>query len=145
MTASEIARPPSEMAFDRKIAEQKVRGKEETINEHLVKLLAFDVGAETRAVWKRELRIHCAYLSALRLRPAGRLVPRRDFFKWLYLEPFEGNEAGYVGALIGIHEEDFSRNPRLVDEIAASIQAFHAELADCLSRGDGARDLIAAL
>jgi hypothetical protein len=143
--ASETVRQPFEMAFDRKIAEQKVRGKEETVNEHLVKLLAFDVGEETRAIWKRELRTHFAYLSALRLRPDGRLVPRRDFFKWLYQEPFEGNEAGYVGALIGIHEEDFTRNARSIDEIAASIGAFHAALADRLARGDGARDLIASL
>jgi hypothetical protein len=133
------------MAFDRRIAEQKVRGKEETINEHLVELLAFDVGEETRAVWKRELRTHYAYLSALRLRPDGRLVPPRDFLKWLYPDPFEGNETGYVGALIGIHEEHFVRNVRSIAEIAASIGAFHGALADRLARGEGARDLIAGL
>jgi hypothetical protein len=145
MTASDIDHPPFEMAFDRKIAEQKVRGKEETINEHLVKLLAFGVANATRDVWKKELRTHCAYLSALRLRPESRLVPRKDFFKWLYQDPFEGNEAGYVGALIGIHEEDFQRNARTIDEIAAMLRAFHSELADRLSRGDPARDLIASL
>src|SRR2546430_158846 len=110
MKASDIDHPPFEMAFDRKIAEQKVRGKEETINEHLVKLLAFDAATATREAGKKELRTHGAYLSALRLPPQSRVVPRKDFFKCLYQDPFEGNEAGYVGALIGIHEEDFPRN-----------------------------------
>ncbi len=45
----------SDMAFERKIAEQKVRGREETINEHLVKLLAFDADEDLRASWKKEL------------------------------------------------------------------------------------------
>ena len=143
--ASETVHPPFEMAFDRKIAEQKAGGKEETVNEHLVKLLAFAAGDATRDALKKELRTNCAYLSPLRLRPESGLVPCKDFFKWLYQDPFEGNEPGYVGVLIGIHEEDLPRNARTIDEIAAMLRAFHSELADRLARGDGARDLIASL
>ncbi len=145
MAASELAHAPIEMAFDRKIVEQKIRGREETINEHLVKLLAFDVPQSARDVWKKELRAHFAYLAALRLRPDRRLVARRDLFEWLYLDPFEGNESGYVAALIGIHEEDYPRNDRAVDEIAGRLRVFHEELAERLARGDPARDLIATL
>lgn len=58
---------PTEMAFGRKIAEHKVRGREETIDEHPVKPLAFEVEEDLRGSWKRALvRKHLALLAALR-------------------------------------------------------------------------------
>jgi hypothetical protein len=94
----------SDMAFERKIAEQKVRGREETINEYLVKLLAFDADEDLRASWKKELtRKHLVFLAVLRLKPGRRPLPRRDWYAWLYADPFDGNEEGYARALIGLH------------------------------------------
>lgn len=41
-----------EMAFPRSMIERKVEGREQTINEHLVKLAAFDVPEQLRASWR---------------------------------------------------------------------------------------------
>lgn len=75
---------PTEMAFGRRIAEHKVRGREETIDEHPVQLLAFEVEEDRRGSWRRVLvRKHLALLAALRLKPDRRLLPRRDWHAWL--------------------------------------------------------------
>jgi hypothetical protein len=135
-----------EMAFERKVAEQKARGREETINEHLAKLLAFDAPPLLRESWKRELlRKHLSTLAAYRLKPDKRPIPRRDWWAWLYADPFEGNEEGYAAALILQHEDESPRNTRVPIEVAAAIRDLHAALAERLSRGDPGADLIEAL
>jgi hypothetical protein len=135
-----------EMAFERKVAEQKARGREETINEHLAKLLAFDAPPALRDSWKRELlRKHLAALAAFRLKPSKRLIPRRDWWAWLYADPFEGNEEGYASVLILQHEDEYPRNARSPAEVAAAIRDLHAALAERLARGDPGADLIEAL
>jgi protein CrcB len=135
-----------EMPFERKIAEQKVRGREETVNEHLAKLLAFEASPELRAGWKRELlRKHLSYFASLRLKTKAQLIPRRDWWAWLYAEPFGGNEEGYMRHLIALHEDEYSRNARPLSEITTRLREFHAALADRLARGDPAADLLEPL
>src|SRR3954454_19603341 len=91
------------LSFERKIVELKVLGREETINE----LLAFEAPPELRESWKRELvRKHLVTLAAYRLKLGKRLVPRRDWWAWLYDGPFEGNEEGYAEVLIAQHEDE---------------------------------------
>ncbi|MCJ2093755.1 hypothetical protein MKK67_14830 [Methylobacterium sp. J-072] len=133
-----------EMAFPRAIVAQKARGREETINEHLVKLLAFDVAAETRAVWRKELIRHFRFLAALRVKPGASLVPARDWWTWLYADPFDNNETGYTAGLIGLNADDFPRNSRAVEAIADEIRHFHAGMVQRLARGEAGEDLIPA-
>jgi hypothetical protein len=134
------------LSFERKIVELKVLGREETINEHLAKLLAFEAPPELRESWKRELvRKHLVTLAAYRLKPGKRLVPRRDWWAWLYDGPFEGNEEGYAEVLIAQHEDEYLRNDRSAAEVVARIRDLHAALADRLARGDPGADLIEAL
>src|SRR3954451_966403 len=131
------------LSFERKIVELKVLGREETINEHLAKLLAFQAHPELRESWKRELvRKHLVTLAAYRLKPGKRLVPRRDWWAWLYDGPFEGNEEGYAEVLITQHEDEYPRNDRSAAEIAARIRDFHAALADRLARRDSVIELL---
>src|SRR3954452_7346380 len=135
-----------QVSFDRKVVELKVRGAEPTLNEHLAKLVAFDVDERTRESWKREvLRKHLSYFANLRVKPNKRLVPRRDWWAWLYDDPFEGNEEGYTDHLIALHEDEYPRNDRSAAEVAARIRDLHAALADHLARGEPGADLIEAL
>jgi hypothetical protein len=134
------------LSFERKIVELKARAREETINERVAKLLAFDAPPELRASWKREIvRKHLVTLAAYRVKPGRRLIPRRDWWAWLYDDPFEGNEEGYAEALITQHEDEYPRNGRSAAEVAARIRDLHAALADCLARGNPGADLIEAL
>ena len=133
-----------EMAFPRAIVAQKARGREETINEHLVKLLAFDVAPETQAVWRKELARHFRFLAALRVKPGASLIPARDWWTWLYADPFEHNEAGYTAGLIALNADDFTRNGRSVGAIAGQIGEFHTGMVQRLARGEAGEDLIPA-
>lgn len=134
------------MAFDRATAAAKARGREETINEHLAKLLGFEAAEETRALWRKELaRKPFALLAAMRLKPGNRPVPAADFRAWLYAEPFEGNELGYTAALLRMSEGELPRNARPVAEVAARLRDFHDALAPRLAAGEGAEYLLAAL
>jgi hypothetical protein len=133
-----------EMAFPRAIVAQKARAREETIIEHLVKLLAFDVPEETRGVWRKEIARHPRFLAALRVKPSAGLIPAQDWRTWLYAAPFEDNEAGYTSGLIAMNADDFPRNGRGVDEIAGVIRDIHVGLSARLARGEAAQDLIPA-
>lgn len=131
-----------EMAFPCAIVAQKARGREETINEHLVKLLAFDVAPETQAVWRKKLARHFRFLAALRVKPGASLIPARDWWTWLYADPFEHNEAGYTAGLIALNADNFARNGRSVGAIAGQIREFHAAMVQRLGRGEAGIDLI---
>ncbi|MDP4022799.1 hypothetical protein Q8W71_09215 [Methylobacterium sp. NEAU 140] len=131
-----------EMAFPRALVAQKARGREETVNEHLVKLLAFDVPEATRAVWRKELARHFRFLAALRVKPGASRIPARDWWTWLYADPFEDNEAGYTAGLIALNADDFARNGRGVDAVADRIRAFHAAMILRLEAGEAGEDLI---
>lgn len=132
-----------EMAFPRTIVARKARGREETINEHLVKLLAF-VPQRTRSVWREELTRHFRSLAALRVKPGASLIPLRDWWAWLYADPFEHNEAGYTAGLIALNADDFARNDRSVGAIAGQIRDFHAAMVQRLAQGEAGEDLIPA-
>lgn len=133
-----------EMAFPRAVAEQKIRGRGETINERLAKLLAFEAPSDLREACKRELvRKHFALLAAMRLKPGNRPVPARDILARRYADAFEGNEMGYTQALIGL--DDYSRSSLSVAEVAERVAALHRALAPRLAAGEDGAALVAAL
>jgi hypothetical protein len=144
MRAAEIVRVPLfEMAFDRPVAEAKIRGREETINEHLIKLLAFEVPDPTREYWRKELQTkHFNFLAAIRVKPKAKLLPSRDWLRWLYSDPFVGNEQGYTEALISRYADEYPRNDRSAAEIASRIQKFHRDMSVFLARGEAGSPLV---
>ena len=133
-----------EMAFPRAIVAQEARGREETVNEHLVKLLAFEVAPETWVVWRKALARHFRFLTALRVKPGASLIPARDWWTWLYADPFEHNEGGYTAGLFALNADDLARNGRSVGAIAGQIRAFHTGMVQRLARGEAGADLIPA-
>ncbi len=141
MPVAEISQPSPEMAFTRPIAEQKFRAREETINEHLVKLLAFEVVETTQAVWKKELKNHLSYLAKIRIKTQG-LVPERFVRNWLYADPFDENEVPYVSGFIEMHADDYVRNDKTPQAIAERIKEFWGEAAPAIAKGSSPRDLV---
>ncbi|WP_428484891.1 hypothetical protein [Rhodopila sp.] len=141
MSSTDAGIPHLEMTFPKKIVEQKYRAHEETMNAHLVKLLAFEVDNRTRTFWKKEILNHVNYLSDIRSKGQG-LVRRRDAFMWLYSDPFGGNEETYVAALIRMADDDDRRNSRSTEDIAARIQVFHEQVADALANGIARADVL---
>ena len=133
-----------EMTFNRDIIERKFRGREETMTEHLVKLLAFDVQEATRAIWKKEIRNHLLYLSALRARNK-KPIPAEFIWQWLYTDPIEGNEIGVIQSYIFMHQDDYDRNSVTPQQIAQQIQAFYKVVSLDLAQGKPSSENVAAL
>ena len=133
MRTNEIAIPGSQdarltMSYDRKKAEQKISGLEDPINEHLLKLMGFRAAPETRRVWKRELQKWFRTIAAIRVRDQDKTLPERDYFNWLYDEPFGGVEVKNVAALLAFLAEEFDRNAETPDAIAQRLEGFHEQL-----------------
>lgn len=143
-----------EMAFERRLAEARVRGKEETINLHVAKILAFDVGEATRECWRKEIRAETALIArlAVRIGKGVRRLRPDELLRLLYREPFEANEVAYTAALLDAAEakaeqagQPLLRNGRGLAEIAEGIAAFHNALAPMLAAGDNGWAAIEAL
>lgn len=112
------------------------------MNSHLLKLLAFDVPARTRAGWK-ELRAWLYRISVLRLKPERRFLPRHTLFEWRYLETFDGPEDEIVATSLRGLEIDFpGPHGRNVEEITRRLRAFHEAAATALSRGEAPLELL---
>ena len=134
------------LSFERKLVELKVLGREETINEHLAKLLAFEAPPEVREPWKRELvRKQSRHARGVPTKAWQTAGPAPGLVGMAYDGPFEGNEEGYADHLIAQHEGEYPRNDRSAAEVAARIRDLHAALADRLARGEPGADLIEAL
>lgn len=144
----------TEMAFPKKIAEGKIRAKEETINLHVIKLLAFEVEEGTKAYWRKEIYAETRFLSGISMRVGNkaRHVTATEYFALLYTEPFGQNELPYTQALIDIAvskaEQGGSpmrRNTRSVADIAAMIRQFQVALCPVLTAGNGGDDLLTSV
>ena len=141
----------TEMAFDKKVAEGKIRSREEMINVHLAKILAFDAAASTFVCWRKEILGETAFISNISIR-VGKQVRRftaGDLMRLLYAEPFEDNEVAYCRALIAIAIRDMERetrrrgrqavlprNSRSEAEIAAIVRDTYLQLCPLLASGD---------
>lgn len=136
------------MIFPRDIAQLKILGREQTLNEHLVNLLAFDVEPRLRASWKQEIAAkHLAFIARMKVRTGrgARSLSAADLLDWLYRGPFEHSELGYTRALIDLYIDTYPRNSQPVAEIHNRIKALHEALTPRLAGGDPAVDLIEVL
>jgi hypothetical protein len=143
-----------EMAFLKRVAEAKIRNNEQTINLHLVKLLAFAVEPGTLQFWRKEILAVTGFIATIQMRVGNgvRKITPAEYYNLLYTEPFEHNEIAYTQALIRIaflkSEQEgrpLQRNTRSVEDIAQMIEKFHNSLSSELGKGQDGADLLAGL
>ncbi len=141
----------TEMAFPKKVAEAKVRAKEETINLHVVKLLSFAADETVNTYWRKEILAETQLLASYNIRVGNgvRRISASEYYKMLYAEPFEQNEQAYTQALIKIAATKAEQagtpllpNARAIEEIASNIHTFHVDLSIKLHAGDDCKILI---
>ncbi len=134
-----------EMAFPKKVVEGKIRAKEETINLHLIKLLAFDVAESTKVFWRKEILAETQLLAgySMRLQKGVRRLTAKEYYTLLYAEPFEQNEEPYTQGLIRMAatkadqaNTPLRRNARSALDIAAAVRKVQTRLCDALHDGD---------
>lgn len=71
----------------------------------------------------------------MRIKSNAAHIPAKDWFEWLYTEPFEGSEDAYTDALIE-SVDGFVRNESDIETIHRTIKAFHERLSRSLEHGE---------
>jgi hypothetical protein len=87
MTLGEI----TGLAYPRKMVESIILGLASPLNEHLIKLVAFDFPPDARQHFAREVRYWLRNIQALRCKPNNRTGSFKFYFDLLYDYPFGGS------------------------------------------------------
>jgi hypothetical protein len=89
-----------EMAYPQKLARDILTGIADPINEHLVKLVAFQFDPQPRDHFKTELRSWLNKIQRIRLKPNARTGSFKFYFDPLFDYPFGGVEIHNTRALM---------------------------------------------
>ena len=133
-----------EMAYPQKIARDIIIGMARPINQHLVKLTAFNFSPELRAHFRRELRNWLDEIQRIRPKPTTRPGSFRFYFDPLFDYPFGGVEVQNTRALMDFiaTEYDTVRPTKTPEEMAEWLKQFHTTLSERLHSGEEVLDLI---
>lgn len=88
------------LAYPRKMVEHIIIGLVNPLNRHLMKLVGFDFPPETRAHFRRELRIWLRDIQTLCFKPHNRRGSFKFYFYLLFEYPFGGVETQNVQILM---------------------------------------------
>ena len=131
-----------EMAYPQKLARDIIIGIADPINEHLVKLIAFQFDPQFRH--RTELRSWLNKVQRIRLRPNARTGSFKFYFNPLFDYPFGGVEIHNTRALMEFisSEYDGIRPAISPEEMAIWLKEFHAKLAQALHNGEAVLDMV---
>jgi hypothetical protein len=87
-----------EMAFERKVCIDTIRGLAYPISIHLVKVLAFD--DEANAHWVKELDTFLEQVNSLTMKPKGKKLKGETYYSLLWDEPLN-NGIPFITDIIG--------------------------------------------
>jgi hypothetical protein len=133
-----------EMAYPEKYVEQIILGLEDPLNQHLVKLVAFDFPAETRRHFQQELETRLDKIQRLRMTPERRTGSFKFYFDLLYDYPFGGVEVQNMRIIMEfiVKRYEAVRPTKPPEEAVAWLKGFHTTLAERLHRGETVLDLV---
>jgi hypothetical protein len=131
------------MALPRKLVETTILGLQDPVNEHLVKLIGFDLPDGQRQHFRRELRTWFRKIRRLRIKPNNRPGSVKFYFDLLFDYPFGGVEVENMRSIIDeISEEYDARSTKTAEELVAWLRKFHQELAERLHNREDVLDMI---
>jgi hypothetical protein len=133
-----------EMAYPQKVARDIIISMARPINQHLVKLTAFDFPPELRVHFRRELRNWLNEIQRIRLKPTTRTGSFRFYFDPLFDYPFGGIEVQNARALMDFIATEYegARPTKTPEEVAEWLKQFHTTLSERLHNGEAVLDLI---
>ena len=133
-----------EMAYPQKLARDIIIGMADPINEHLIKLIAFQFDLQLRHHFRAELRSWLNKIQRIRLKPNARTGSFKFYFDLLFDYPFGGVEIHNMRALIEFisSEYDGIRPTISPEEMAFWLKEFHTKLAQALHNGEAVLDMI---
>jgi hypothetical protein len=132
------------MALPRKLVETVILGLYDPVNQHLVKLSAFDFPPELRQHFRRELRTWFRKIQRLRMKPDNRTGSVKFYFDLLFDYPFGGVEVRNM-RLIMDEIVDTYENVALTktpEQAVEWLRNFDQELAERLHNGEDVLDMI---
>jgi hypothetical protein len=133
-----------EMAYPKKYVEQIILGLEDPLNQHLVKLVAFDFPAETRRHFRQEVETWLNKVQRLRMKRERRTDSFKFYFDLFYDYPFGGVEVQNMRILMEFvtRRYDGIRPTKSPEEMVAWLKDFHTNLAERLHAGEAVLDLV---
>ena len=144
---SVIESPLFEMAFQRKVIINRLRGFQFQINSHALKIIAYPDSQDVPH-WRRELIAWGNDLAAMQLRGLRGVTPMGFAMAWngLYREPFEGAEDHVLQMKLGQIEREYerpiSKNQR---QILAELMAFLRSFCEAIGRSQFVDQVVNAL
>ena len=133
-----------EMAYPQKLARDIIVGIADPVNEHLVKLIAFQFDPQLRHRFRAELRSWLNKIQRIRLKPNAQTGSFKFYFDPLFDYPFGGVEIPNARALMEFisSEYDGIRPTISPEEMAIWLKEFHTKLAQALHNGEAVLDMV---
>ncbi len=135
-----VAAVLSAMSLPKRHAELRLLGLEPPLNEHILKLLAFDMPAERRAYFRKEVRKWLREIQTIRLKDSDKPGKASWYYGLLYDGPFgnveERNVATVCEGIEDYYEGSLVRNATPIPALVERLRAFHGALAERAARGE---------
>lgn len=133
-----------EMAYPQRVARDIIIGMADPINQHLVKLIAFDFSPELRRHFRAELRSWLNRIQRIRLKPTARTGAFKFYFDLLFDYPFGGVEIHNMRALIEFisSEYDSIQPTKSPQDMVSWLKNFHTKLAQALHDGEAVLEMV---
>jgi hypothetical protein len=133
-------RVPGTMSLPKRHAEVRLIGMEPPLNQHLLKLLAFDMPSERRDYFRKEVRKWLRDIQAIRLKDSNNPGEASWYYDLLYDGPFGGVEEQNIRMTCEGIEDDYedclTRNTTTTPELVERLRRFHQTLAERASQGE---------
>ncbi len=120
-----------EMSYPRALVQQIILGLTDPLNQHLIKLAAFQFPPEQRQHFRREVRTWLDKIQRLRIKPQHRPGSFKFYYDLLFDYPFGGVEIRNMRSIVDlIHEECGLMPTKSPEELVEWLQRFHNKLAE---------------
>ena len=133
-----------EMAYPKRYVEQIITGLADPINEHLIKLIGFELSPELRHHFREELDTWLDKIQRLRMKPNNRTGNSKFYYDLLFDYPFGGVEVRNVRSIMNLISRRYRgiQPAKTPEEVVEWLRNFHLALAQRLSAGEMVLDLI---
>ena len=132
-----------EMSYPRALVQQIILGLTDPLNQHLIKLAAFQFPPEQRQHFRREVRTWLDKIQRLRIKPRHRPGSFKFYYDLLFDYPFGGVEIRNMHSIVDlIHEECGLMPTKSPEELVEWLQRFHNKLAERLHDGESVLDSV---
>jgi len=128
----------NEMAFERKLVINRIRGLENQINEHLIKILMFDDEINFNKHFN-DIENWLYQIQDFDVNKKGNKLKEKDYFKLLFVEPISDNtNVNYVNKKLKRSLKKYStlKHIRTSSEVVYDMYQIHKIIANALSNDE---------